>query len=340
MLKKLVNEARFALTLTTTGPLLIKSGMPTQIGPDMTPVLTMRHGEPEVFIPGSSLKGVFRSHTEKVIRTIRDGEIVVADPFERQGENQSCGYWFEERNKERKKRKEEPLPNTVIYAESCPVHRLFGSTYFIGRVSIGDAYLIDEKGNYLGYNEEGEYLGQNVPKTKRLPTEPRDGVGIDRLTGGSSHGALFNLEAVSTGTRFRAEVLLRNFECWQLGALLLVVQDMEDELIRLGSGKSRGLGSVKGAVDKITIHHIGRVSGKPTTDIWGLGHFLGNDISYGTQPDDTLTISNAPTAETNGVRTMQTFTGDSLQELKQQSVQEFVRRMETYPVYKSQQWGA
>ena len=66
MLKKLVNEASFTLRITTTGPLLIKSGQPTISGPDMTPVLTFRNGQREVFLPGSSLKGVFRSHLEKI----------------------------------------------------------------------------------------------------------------------------------------------------------------------------------------------------------------------------------------------------------------------------------
>lgn len=328
MLKRLVNEARFALTITTTGPLLVKSGIPTMVGPDMTPVLTMRFGEPQVYIPGSSLKGVFRSHTEKVIRTIRDGEVVVADPFrkEKESADQSCSNWFDER----KKSEGEALTNATVYADSCPVHRLFGSTYFIGRVSIGDAYLVDEN---------GDCIGEGAPKQKRLPTEPRDGVGIDRLTGGASPGALFNLEVVSSGTRFRAEVLLRNFECWQLGALLLVVQDMEDELVRLGSGKSRGLGAVQGRVDEVVIHHLGRTAGRAATEIWGLGRFLGNDSAYGTEPDDTLTLGSAPDITTKGIRSIQTFQGENLRGLKEQAVQEFIRRMEVYPVYKSEQRG-
>jgi hypothetical protein len=49
MLKKLVNEAYCTLRITTTGPLLIKSGQATISGPDMTPVLTLRNGRQEVF---------------------------------------------------------------------------------------------------------------------------------------------------------------------------------------------------------------------------------------------------------------------------------------------------
>ena len=48
MLKKIVNEAFFTLRITTTGPLLVKSGHASVSGPDMTPVLTWRNGKQEV----------------------------------------------------------------------------------------------------------------------------------------------------------------------------------------------------------------------------------------------------------------------------------------------------
>src|SRR5437660_7389265 len=71
MLKALVNEARLRLNITTQGPLLIKTGYATVIGADMAPVMTYHNGQQEVYIPGSSLKGVFRSHIEKVVNSIK-----------------------------------------------------------------------------------------------------------------------------------------------------------------------------------------------------------------------------------------------------------------------------
>lgn len=319
MLKRLVNEARFTVVIETTGPLLIKSGYATITGPDMTPVLTTRNGITQVYIPGSSLKGVFRSHIEKVIRTLRPNDVVVADPFKQEaGPDQSCNAWFVQRRKQ----EGEPLDNAKVYAASDPVARLFGSTFFIGRVSIGDAYLHGDTSN-------------------RLPTEQRDGVGIDRLTGGAAHGAKFELEVVTAGTVFQTQVLLRNFECWQLGALLLVVQDMEDELVRLGSGKSRGLGAVRGQVEQVDIHHLDRVGAtveRGAREIWGLGRYLcetEEHTQYGTLADDRLTVEIVLTQEKKGIRAVQVYAGESLKALKQQAIQEFVRRMETFPVYQS-----
>jgi len=173
MLKKLVNECKFSLQITTEGPLLVKSGYATPHGPDMTPVLTYRNNEEQVFIPGSSLKGVFRSHVEKVIRTLNDATVCV--PFD----NTSCNKRLQ-RQKDRMKREGRELKNETAYRQSCPACRLFGSMFFIGRVSVGDAYLTEKA-------DVGRY------------TEERDGVGIDRFSGGAAQGAKFELRVVRAG---------------------------------------------------------------------------------------------------------------------------------------------
>src|ERR1051326_5614357 len=152
MLKKLVNEAYFTLRITATGPLLIKSGQPTTEGPDMTPVLTFRNGQQEVFLPGSSLKGVFRSHSEKIVCSLKSR--VVCYPFSgsedkeadieqrRRDYRDSCGAVFTQLAKDDKDYRAKLENDTAfVYANSCPTCRLFGSTGFIGRVAIGDAYL-------------------------------------------------------------------------------------------------------------------------------------------------------------------------------------------------------
>jgi len=301
MLKKLVNEAKFQLTLTTTGPVLIRSGVATSSqgrNPDMTPVQTYRNGQREVFFPGSSLKGVFRSHLEKIGRTLN--EPAICDPF---GAS-FCGKKFKD---------DDPTHN--VYAGSCPVCRLFGSTAFIGRISIGDAYLSDD------YLKRG---GNPVP------TELRDGVGIDRFTGGASHGAKFDLEAVSSGVDFVTNIYLRNFECWQLGMILQVVRDLEDELIRVGSGTSRGLGGIKGAVEKVEISYPG-LPQKEAKEVWGLGKFLAEQTpNYDTRADDGLFLNAEPPTDPNGIRLTSAYQGETLAELRNKAGQEFVRRIQNW----------
>ena len=309
MLKQLVNEARFQLQIKTEGPLLIKSGHATLIGPDMTPVLTYRNGSSEVYLPGTSLKGACRSHIEKVIRTLRSDQVVVCNPFAKEGAEQNCGLWFDAR------KKDQSLSNEVVYKDSCPACRLFGSTSFIGRVSIGDAYL---QGN-----------------NNRNLTETRDGVGIDRLTGGAANRAKFDLEVVISNVTFTTDVLLRNFEIWQLGAMLLFIQDLTDGFIRLGSGKSRGLGAVSGSVTQVAIHHLGVTQGRSPEEVWGLGKFLGSSSAYGTLPTDSLLVSSLPQIETRGIRSGQLFSGDNLNNLQQVAIQAFAVRMQEWSAHKS-----
>ena len=311
MLKQLLNECRFTLTVHTEGPVLIKSGHPMVFGPDMTPVRTYRNGTMEVYLPGSSLKGVFRSHIEKVIRTLKDG--VVCNPFVRtdpDSENDqlvcpnyaevSCGNKFETR--------QEDLSNEAVYLESCPACRLFGSTSFIGRVAISDAYLAEDS---------------------RQKTEQRDGVGIDRLTGGAASGAKFDLEVVSSGVDFETDIYMRNFEVWQLGILMLIVTDLEDGLIRIGSGRSRGFGNVKATISEVSVNYLGAVNGRSANDVWGLGKLLGNG-SYGTDTDDKVTVEQAPIAETRGLRKITTFSDKSLNNLKKATIKEFVKKIQSW----------
>ena len=71
MHNRLLNEARIGLRIATVDPLLVRSGEIAVEGVDMAPVMTWRRGaKPEPYIPGSSLKGVLRSHSERIVRTL------------------------------------------------------------------------------------------------------------------------------------------------------------------------------------------------------------------------------------------------------------------------------
>jgi len=230
MLKQLMNECIIELAIRPAGPILIKSGIETVSGPDMAFVRTWRNGEPQVYLPGSSLKGVLRSHAERIARTF--GETKACDPFSKSGPTMSCGRRFETRKQ--RFNEEKALGNTTVYAQSCPICRLFGSTWYGGRLATADAYA------------EGQPPG----------TEQRDGVGIDRFTGGAARGAKFELEVITGGT-FVTTLHIRNFELWQLGLVAFLFQDLKDGLIRVGMGKSRGLGKVQGEVRSIRVDFLG-----------------------------------------------------------------------------------
>jgi CRISPR-associated RAMP protein (TIGR02581 family) len=319
MLKALVNEARLQLDITTMGPLLVKTGYATVIGADMAPVQTYRNGQEEVYLPGSSLKGVFRSHIEKVINSIQPQ--VACNPLlkpNEQGDRQLyrdfCGSQFDDRD-----------PPHRVYTGSCPTCRLFGSTEYAGRLAVQDAYLPD---GFTG--------------TQKL-IEHRDGVAIDRFTGGAASRAKFDLETVTAGTTFTTVLHLCNFEIWQLGLLFVIIQDMEDELICIGSGRSRGLGKVKASISEgeegshpggvvLGTTRMGQKRREPDNELWGLGRWLDKECGmYGTEHNDLLTLPTDIKHTPHGIRNLRIFRDAALEDLREQSVEAFLTRMQNWP---------
>ena len=224
MLRKWLCQADVKITLEPVDPVLIKSGYATIDGADMVPVSTFKEGKRVYYFPGSSLKGALRSHLERIARTLHPGRVCVPYydnkkrgsiriPVPSEEHAYGCGYVAEGDT------------TSSLYANSCAVCRMFGSLKFGGRFSIGDAY----------------------PSEDPTP-ESRNGVGIDRFTGGTVQNVLFDLQ-VLVGGKFEAELRLTNFELWQLAALNLLLVDMKDAIITIGSGRSRGLGRVR-----ITVH--------------------------------------------------------------------------------------
>ncbi|MDW8028163.1 MAG: RAMP superfamily CRISPR-associated protein [Armatimonadota bacterium] len=162
MHKRIWNSLQVEFTIVPKSPLLVKSGLvsPNPSLPDMQFVRTVTANGETVFIPGSSLKGVFRSFTERVLRTL-DGWQGACDPF---GDN-SCG---------RKLANDEDTAK--IYRNSCKACKIYGNTRLRGRIAFTDAF------------PNGE-----------VKTETRYGVAISRLTNAVAHGP-FEMEIVISGS--------------------------------------------------------------------------------------------------------------------------------------------
>src|SRR3954451_16080633 len=75
MMRKWLCQADVTVHLEPVDPVLIKSGYATLDGPDMVPVQTLRDGKETYYFPGTSLKGVLRSHFERIARTLREGSV-------------------------------------------------------------------------------------------------------------------------------------------------------------------------------------------------------------------------------------------------------------------------
>jgi len=210
------NWATIAFSLSPTTPLLVKAGglSPDPSLPDMQFVRTLGAATGEtLYIPGPSLKGVFRAYIEKILRTVQGNPPEGAcDPFDA-----SCAQRLEE--------EEEPA---TLYKRSCRACRCFGNTRLKGRITFRDAY------------PAGEVI-----------TEIRHGVAISRLSQAVAVGP-FDMEVAVAGM-FRTHIYMENFEAWQLGLLALTIRDLNAGLVKIGFGKNRGFGEVAVHVEEITL---------------------------------------------------------------------------------------
>lgn len=234
MLRKWFCQADIKIIIEPVNPVLIKSGYATVDGTDMVPVSTFKDGNSVYYFPGTSLKGVLRSHLERIARTLHPGSVCIPyyepgryiPPIATERDSHGCGY------------RASGGTSSQAYADSCAACRLFGSLKFGGRFSINDAYPLSDHEPSL---------------------ELRNGVGIDRFTGGTVSGVLFDLQ-VLVGGKFEASLRLINFELWQLAALNLLLLDMKDEMITIGSGRSRGLGRVRITVPSYCLAYVQEVN--------------------------------------------------------------------------------
>jgi CRISPR-associated protein Csm3 len=194
------------------------------IGTDM-PVIIDQQGRP--LIPGSSVKGVLRSETERILRTLNiqqkkiDGKLLRACVSSDQCPNLSR----EERDElVRKCTKDGELDEEEfaeeIFSRLCTACELFGSGDSASHVMIQDMSL----------------------SSKRIRTELRDGVAIDRDTGTARSGALFDFEIVPAGAEFAFEAILENVEDWQVGLFGIVLKLWERGEIAIGGKTSIGMG--------------------------------------------------------------------------------------------------
>jgi CRISPR-associated RAMP protein (TIGR02581 family) len=213
MFSKLVNEATLEFSLETDGPLLIKAGESNKIDPslpDMRFVRCQRNGKETVYLPGSSLKGVFRTRYEQLLMMLKAQPLKTTNNQGRKGKNSG------------KPKKQSGL---VVYQAQGVADRLFGSTEIGSRIRFADAYPSDTVS--LGV---------------------RTGVGIDRVTGAARQTALFDFEVVEQGV-FAAQIRLSNFARYQLALILWILKDIDDGWVTFGMGGSRGNGRMKVVAD-------------------------------------------------------------------------------------------
>lgn len=262
MFRTLQNTAKLQFTLVPDGPIIVRAqSVGIDPGPaDMEFQRTRRNGKSTVFLAGSGLKGVLRSHCERILRST---DHFACDPTQVQDRARTCGS----------RRNAPPDPRNYPHDDNCPACFTFGSLKMAGRFRISDAFPAQ------GLEE----------LTNR--TEVRAGVGIERRSQAASSGVLYDTEVV-VGGGFEVRISAENYSLWQLGLMLEALRDLDRGLVRIGGGKARGMGNVK--VKDLSVElgfldsQAGKLNGARRTDHEAKDYGLpDNDVMDSPVPGET-----------------------------------------------------
>ena len=221
--------------ILTTGLHIGSGGSLEPVGSD-NPVIRDALGNP--FIPASSFKGVVRSKSEEILRTVnirKNGHKlwaceITGDDWCIKKEN--LDNW----KKEWEKQPSSPFDDylyTKIIQNLCFVCALFGSPWMASKVKFKDLYISGDWAEIV---------------------EVRDGVAIERDTNTAADGKKFDYEVIPGGTGFDLEILIENASPEEMGLLFLTLKEFEKGGLVLGGKTTGGLG--RGKIEWTSLEEI------------------------------------------------------------------------------------
>ena len=200
------------------------------LGFDHAPLLPQTDDWKNPVLAGSGLRGVLRSHAERIARTIATLQAPENDPES----------WFKSHCPACNPLANQKMPLTncdkllssdnqleeVSKQHLCLACWLFGSTRRGSRLLVEDAPY------------DAEAAG-GKPTFKM-----HDFLAIDRFTGGGADKLKFDALALWKPA-FKLNLFLENPESWELGWLALVLRDMQAGWLSVGMGAAKGFGRVR-----------------------------------------------------------------------------------------------
>lgn len=278
------NSVELRFTLIPDGPILVRA-QSVGIDPglaDMEFHRTHRNGRSTVFLAGSGLKGVLRSHGERLLRS--SGRFA-CDPT-RVREATTCGH------SERKTKLGDNRDPKYPHAGQCGACFTFGSLYLAGRFRVDDAYPTDDLWDLANQ------------------TEVRAGVGIERKSQASSHGVLYDTEVV-VGGGFEVRISGENFSLWQLGLVLAALDHLDAGLVRIGGCKARGMGRVKVRKPSVKFRFLNDEEGSLT----GSCQSGADEFDYSLPAEDSMSSGSGCLETSEGLFRTVTYEDDAVQVL-------------------------
>ncbi len=217
--------------LIAQSPLRIGAGTESPLGSavDLAVLRINLDGKWVPYIPGGSLKGVFRS---TAVQLAKDKDPKVCSGLSKQTCMDRKDSEFDEPLL--KKIQKEMSGGNVgealrsFHEKTCLLCKVFGAPSFAGHAEFNDAYPVNENGD-----------------VQDILTWIRTGIAINRRTGAVHGSQLYQVEYVESGARFRFSIRTTNLPNYALGLLAKVLRMLNDGWVRIGGFKTRGFGEVK-----------------------------------------------------------------------------------------------
>ena len=234
------------LRLKCNGPIVVNDPAAAALaGYEFAPRIEQLDDACRFLLPGSSIRGVLRSHGEKIARTVAAHAVnelcktpeeklatfktrcPACDPQQNKPQQPlvSCQslaiHYAGETNEKEKDKTNGELgydSERVPIGKFCPACQLFGSTYYGSRLRIEDAY--SERNHHV---------------------HAQDFLKIDRFTGGGLDRAKFDA-ITAWEPEFAVRLYLENPADTELAWLTLILRDLRDGMLNIGFGGAKGFG--------------------------------------------------------------------------------------------------
>ncbi|NVM01158.1 MAG: CRISPR-associated RAMP protein [Candidatus Helarchaeota archaeon] len=171
------------------------------------------------YIPGSSLKGLVRSASEKVYKSKTKEKITCTPTSFRD----SCGGNFNFKNLLKRRPNNEQI-SEYIERNFCEICKIFGTSGFKSHVFFTDCYPITNE---------------------TFTISKKAGTSMNRRLGGTDRGALYKTEFLEPGSEFGFSLTMNNLSTEQIGLLFSAFKLINQHRLFLGSFSSRGFGKFK-----------------------------------------------------------------------------------------------
>jgi len=231
------------------GPLMVQAGF-DGIAADMLPLTSGMDGQVSLVLPGSSVKGAFRSQAERIVRTVLQD---------------SQPDWLREKDAKKKflDAVEVPLINELFGKRGERIENDDSRTwlYGLGALSVLDCFgeksLSVTQWQDIQAATDDRQLRQALEAADLQPWSQAYQVTIDRWLGSAAESMLYSvLEPHQTEwepllLEINLQRLPDDLRLPGLALLMLVIRDLADDRLPLGFATHRGMGTV--SVDRIEI---------------------------------------------------------------------------------------